>query len=160
MIYDPSGQVGRGRDVEAAIDTVAGLIEANRDASHGIRMMVEILEDLPIASELREKAEIRDGFAAKLAVLMARYGAGEDIPEGGSFKGTRFGWRLQVTAALRKNDRTAVLEVAAKGNKVMQKEYERALGAKLPDDVRKVMVAQLWEIEATGQWIKSKLAAG
>ncbi len=160
MTFDPSGQAQRGLDIMAAIDKVAGIIEANRDASHGLRMMVEILEDLPIASELREKAEIRDGFASKLAVLMARYGAGEDIPEGGSFKGRRFGWRLQVAAALRKDDRTAVLEVAAKGNEVMQKDYDRALRAQLPDDVRKVLVAQLREIEATGNWVQSKLGAG
>jgi len=159
MTYDPTGQASRGLDISDAIDAVAGLVEANRDASHGIRMMVEILEDLPIASELREKAEIRDGFASKLAVLMARYGQGENIPESGSFKGRRFGWRLQIAAALRKDDRTALLGIAAKGNEEMQKDYDKALDAQLPDDVRKVIVAQLREIEATGDWIQSKLEA-
>ncbi len=157
MTYDPAGVAREGFEIEDAVNTVAGLIEANRDASHGIRMMAEILEDLPIAAELREKAEVRDGFASKLAVLMARYGKGADIPEGTSFKGTRFGWRLHIAAALRKDDRTAVLEVAANGNEGMQKDYRKALDASLPDDVRKVIVAQLREVEATGEWIQSKL---
>jgi uncharacterized protein (TIGR02284 family) len=157
MTIDPTDNVGRGLDIIDAVDAVAGLVEANRDASHGLRMMVEILEDLPIAAELREKAEIRDGFASKLAVLMARYGAGADIPEGTSFKGKRFGWRMQVGAALRGDNRTAVLRIADKGNKEMRKEYDRALDVQLPDDVRKVIVAQLREIEETGEWVRSNL---
>ena len=158
MTYDSAGNPWAGLDIEDAVNAVAGLIESNLDASHGIRMMVEILEDLPIAAELREKAEIRDGFASKLAVLMARYGKGTDIPEGKTFKGTRFGWRLQVAAALSKDDRTAVLETAVKGNAEMRSDYEGALNAELPDDVRKVIVGQLREIEETGEWLQTKLA--
>ena len=158
MTYGPESMAWRGLDVEDAVNAVAGLIESNLDASHGIRMMVEILEDLPIAAELREKAEIRDGFASKLAVLMARYGKGTDIPEGKTFKGTRFGWRLQIAASLTKDDRTAVLETAVKGNQEMRSDYEKALNADLPDDVRKVIVAQLREVDATGEWLAAKLA--
>jgi uncharacterized protein (TIGR02284 family) len=162
MTYDPSGQTARGQAargfaIEDAADAVAGLIEANRDASHALRMMVEILEDSPIAPELKDRAETRDGFASKLAVLMARYHQAAEIPEGGSFKGTRYGWRLHIAAALKKDDQAAVLEVAAKGNKAMQKEYDKALDKQLPDDVRNVIISQLKEIEATADWIQSQL---
>lgn len=157
MTYDPSSQAGRGRDIQTAADAVAGLIEANRDASHALRMMVEILEDSPIAPELKDRAETRDGFASKLAVLLARYHQAGEIPEGGSFTGTRFGWRLHIAAALKKDDHAAVLGVAAKGNEAMQKEYDKALDERLPDDVRRVIIAQLNEIEATADWIQSQL---
>ncbi len=159
MTYDPNRQAALGQEIMDSIEVVAGLIEANRDASHGIRMMAEILEDLPISSELREKAEIRDGFASKLAVMMSKYGVAEDIPEGGSFKGKRFGWRLHIATSLKKDDRTAVLKVAAKGNEEMQKDYREALDVQLPDDVRRIIVNQLREIEATGDWIQAKLDA-
>ena len=147
------GQFHEGFQIAGAVGAVANLIEANRDASHGLRMMAEILEDLPIAAELREKAEMRDGFASKLAVLMAKYGKADEIPEGISFKGTRFGWRLQIASALQKDDRAAVLRVAARGNEDMQKEYGKALDAGLPDDVRNVVLRQLREIKATGEWV-------
>lgn len=157
MTYDPSGLAGHGKDIEEAADAVGGLIESNRDASHALRMMAEILEGSPIVPELKEKAETRDGFASKLAVHMARYGQVGEIPEGGSFRGTRYGWKLNIAAALKKDDQAAVLEVAAKGNEAMQKEYDKALDEKLPDDVRWVIIAQLKEIEATADWIQSHL---
>ncbi|MCP4308424.1 MAG: DUF2383 domain-containing protein [bacterium] len=157
MTYDPTGQAERGLDIEEAVDAVGGLIESNRDASHALRMMVEILEDSPIVPELKERAETRDGFASKLAVLMGRYGQAGEIPDGGSFTGTRYGWRLHIAAALKKDDQKAVLEVAAKGNEEMQKQYDQALDRALPDDVRRVVIAQLNEIEATAEWIQSNL---
>lgn len=159
MVFESksTAQSRRGYQMDDAIHAVAGLVEANRDASHGLRMMAEILEDLPIAQELLEKAEVRDRFASKLAVLMAKYGASGDIPEGGSFKGTRFGWRLKVSAAVHKDDRHAVLEIAADGNKAMQGDYDEALDEALPDDVRRVVVTQLGEIKETGDWIQEKL---
>lgn len=157
MTYNPTGQAERGWNIEDAADAVGGLIESNRDASHALRMMVEILEDMPIVPELKERAETRDGFASKLAVLMGRYGQAGEIPDGGSFTGTRYGWRLHIAAAMKKDDQTAVLEVAAKGNEAMQKEYDKALDRQLPDDVRRVIISQLKEIEATAEWIQSKL---
>ena len=145
-----------GLDKKHVTEAVAGLIESNRDASHGLRMMAEILEDLPIAPKLIAKAEIRDGFASKLAVLMARYGAGDEIPEGGTFRGKRFLWRMQIATALRSDDRAAVLDIASKGNADMQEDYSKALDEGLPDDVRKVVLQQSREIRQTGEWLESE----
>ncbi|MDJ0952330.1 MAG: PA2169 family four-helix-bundle protein [Acidimicrobiia bacterium] len=157
MTYDPSGVAGYGRDVAVAADAVSDLIEANRDASHAFRMMAEILEGSPLVSELRNRAETRDGFASRLAVLMARYGHGAELPEGGTSRGTRYGWRMHIAAALQKDDQKAVLGVAAKGNEAMQREYDKTLNEKLPDDLRLVIISQLKEIEETADWIQSHL---
>ncbi len=154
---DSTGQAARGQDIQDAADAVADLIEANRDAAHALRMMVEILEGSPIVAELKTRAETRDGFASKLAVLMARYGQAGEIPEGGTGRGTRYAWRMNIAAALKKDDQAAVLEVAAKGNEAMQKEYDKALDERLPDDVRRVLISQLKEIESTGEWIQEHL---
>jgi hypothetical protein len=35
--------------------------------------------------------------------------------------------------------------------------YDKALDNQLPDDVRRVIIAQLKEIEATADWIQSQL---
>lgn len=154
---DSTGDAAHGQDIQDAADAVGGLIEANRDASHALRMMVEILEGSPLVAELKARAETRDEFASKLAVLMGRYRQVDEIPDGGSFRGTRYGWRMNIAAALKKDDQAAVLEVAAKGNEAMQKEYDKALDERLPDPVRRVLITQLDEIEATAEWIQAQL---
>lgn len=147
----------RGLDIEETVDAVADLVALNLDAGMALRMTAEMLEEYPIAPELEERAGERDRYASQLAMLMARYGSGEDIPTSGTFAGKRFKWRTRIAAALAKDERQKVLEHAVDGSRSAEDVYKHALDTKaLPADVRKVVVNQLRGTEELTRWLAER----
>ena len=123
------------------------LIQTLEDGRKGFEQTAEHLEgqaNSSVAGRMREFAKQRAAFSSELRSLASDQGL--TIEEEGSLTGTMHrGW-IGLKDALTGEDPSAVLGAAETGEDHAVSEYEQALGAELPAEVRTVVQRQATEV--------------
>lgn len=135
--------------------TLEHLLDVCQDAALGARLAAEIFShNDDLASFFEEIAAERDGFATRLAILLAHEGHDDETGSGGTFRGKLFHWRLQLGKRIPMgyreiDDRRANLRIIAMGSNQVLKDYEKAEGRRLCPGAREEVHRQAERIRAT-----------
>lgn len=132
------------------------LIETLEDGRKGFEQAAERIADSDepaLAVDLRQFSQQRAEFSVELRNLAGRHGF--EIDEEGSMAGALHrGW-LSLKDALTGDDPRAVLAAAESGEDHAVSEFEDALAADLPADVRTVIERQAREVRSAHDKVKA-----
>lgn len=130
------------------VNTILGeLIETLEDGRKGYERAAEQLDDSNpgLAANFRKTAQQRIGFADELRSA-AGASAGEVDSSGTAAANLHRGW-LSLKDALSGDDPDAVVKAAVTGEEHALKEYQKALDADVPTDLRTTLTRQRDAIE-------------
>jgi hypothetical protein len=135
--------------------TLEHLLDVCQDAALGARLAAEIFDyDDDLATYFKEVAVERDGFATRLAILLARKGYGDEIDGSGTFRGRLFHWRLQLAKRMQVGyrdlvDRRANLHIIRMGSNQVLKAYDKAEGQQVSPEAHEEIRRQTELIRAS-----------
>lgn len=123
------------------------LIETNKDAERGFRHVAAHVTDPTIKTLFLDIASQRAKFAADLLPFAQRLG-GADAHEG-TTAGTLHRTWIDLRSAIFRNDATAIVHEAERGENFSRGVYEEALDGILPPTARELVENQYTELQKT-----------
>lgn len=125
---------------DGVIATLNTLIEACKDREEGYRTAAEAAHNPDLKTMLQTYARQSAGYGDELRAAVSRLG-GEPAQAGSLAGWVARGWQQLKTAVAGGDDR-AVIEGCGGGECAARADYESALAAPLPDEVRVVVERQ------------------
>lgn len=135
------------------ISTLNNLIETCKDGEQGFRKAAEDVKRSDLQTLFNEYASQRSQFASELQMEVTRLGG--DAEKSGSVSGALHrGW-IDVKSAVSTKDDHSVLEEAERGEDSAVKNYQNALAADLPSDLRSMVERQYQKVQQAHNRIRS-----
>ena len=128
------------------------LIETCKDAERGFRHVAEHAKDPVMKSLFLDIASQRAGFAADLLPFAQRLG-GADAHDGTAGGALHRTW-IDLRSAIFRNDSTAILFEAERGESFSRGVYKEALDGLLPPTARELVENQFTELQKTADRLK------
>jgi uncharacterized protein (TIGR02284 family) len=135
------------------ISTLNGLIETCKDGEQGFRDAAEGVQRSDLKSLFNEYSRQRAQFASELQMEVARIGGSPETS--GSVAGAIHRRWIDVKSAVSGKDDHAILEEAERGEDSAVKNYQEALAADLPADLRSIVQKQSEKVLETHNRIRS-----
>ena len=129
------------------------LIETCKDAERGFRHVAECASNPAVKSLFLDIASQRARFAADLLPHAQRLG-GATTADGTTAGSLHRTW-IDLRHALSRDDQSAVVHEAQRGEHFSLRVYEDALNGMLPPTVRDVVESQYRELQKTGQRLQT-----
>ena len=123
------------------------LIETCKDAERGFRHLAQHATNPALKSMFLDLASQRARFAADLLPHAQRLGGAREA--GGTTAGALHRTWIDLRAALSRNDQTAVVREAERGEQFSRGVFKDALEGMLPPTVRDVVASQYAELQRT-----------
>lgn len=140
-------------DNDDVVDTLNDLIETCRDGEYGFKACAEHSTAMTFKTLLRQRAEQCSDAAAELRGHVLRLGGQPD--EGGSASGALHrGW-VAVRGTLRGYSDHAMLDECERGEGAALARYRKALKARLPSDLLRVVQRHLDGVQKSHNQIKA-----
>ena len=129
------------------------LIEICKDAERGFRHVAEQATNPTVKSLFLDIASQRGRFAAELLPHAQRLGGAREAD--GSTAGALHRTWIDLRHAISRDDQTAVVQEAERGEHFSLGVYKEALEGMLPPTVRDLVEAQYAEIQKTGDRLRT-----
>jgi uncharacterized protein (TIGR02284 family) len=123
------------------------LIETNKDAERGFRHVATHVTDPTMKTLFLDIASQRAKFAADLLPFAQRLG-GADAHEGSAAGALHRTW-IDLRSAIFRNDTTAIVHEAERGESFSRDVYQDALDGILPPTARELVENQYAELQRT-----------
>ena len=130
-----------GAEGGRAIDLLAGLVDACRDAEKGYRDSAADARDPTYRALFTHYSQQRAQFASALEDILTRYGASAAPNSRRMVGALRRGW-LDLKSVLEGSSDHALLTACERGDDAAERDYATALAAGLPYDVELIVKAQ------------------
>ena len=128
------------------------LIETNKDAERGFRHVAEHVADPTMKSLFLDIASQRERFAADLLPFAQRLG-GANAHEGTAVGALHRTW-IDLRSAIFRNDSTAIVHEAERGESFSRGVYQEALDGILPPTARELVENQYAELQKTAMRLR------
>jgi uncharacterized protein (TIGR02284 family) len=128
------------------------LIETCKDAERGFRHVAEHASDPAVRSLFLDIASQRERFAAALLPYAQRLGGAN--AHDGTAAGTLHRTWIDLRSAIFRNDATAILHEAERGETFSRGVYEDALHSMLPPPARELVEHQYAELRKTAERLR------
>ena len=139
-------------DNESVITVLENLIQSNRNAQEGYRDAAEHIKDAQLRAFFNEQSTERANFAGTLENEVIRHGK-HDPERSGTVGGAVHRRWIDLKVAMGAGDHS-ILSSVESGEDAIKKEYEDALGGKLPEDLKGILRQQAQAIIAAHDQVK------
>ena len=138
---------------DEVISTLNNLIETCRDGQTGFQTAAEGVASSSLKSAFAQYSEQRGLFVSELQNQVRALG-GEPETEGSVAAALHRGW-INIKSAVTGKDEKNILEECERGEDSAKKNYQEALEADLPSDVRNLVNRQYQDVVHTHDTIRS-----
>ncbi len=136
------------------ISTLNSLIETLKDGQEGFRQASEAVQDAQLKSLFNELSLQRSKFAGELQSQAVQLGESKPEDSSSTAGALHRAW-INMKSAITSQDDHAILAECERGEDSAVAEYQKAMEAELPGDVRSVVLRQATDVKAAHDKIKA-----